>query len=426
MSNTITRGQFVQALGSDGGSLNINDLPADLQQKLLDAGVDAGDLQRIAGPDAQIRGARELGALFDLLDQVDSDRSAQSFAHKQSTDANAAPTLAGAAYDKLKEEVASRRQAAQSQGIIHFGMRPASEHEVRALRAETPAASGGVHAIKAHASDGKVDYAGRSFDLGTDAGRIAFRDALVAGPDKMPAARAQALVDKLGGVDVKTRDELAQLGLALHRVGSGDLAANRLVISGHGSGRSVLGDGTGSIKHDTIREIARLFPEGAARIEHLAMSSCFSAKSNELDQFRRDFPNLKTFWGYNGTSPLAETSAPAHLRTWASRTDGDDPSAMDPKGKNAATWNKAEGEQNFSTVSWADAERALRTSESVWANYQSGARRLPPGGRDADLDRYYRDLQNALASPDLPAASRPALEQRRDEVLRVRHPELYP
>ncbi len=62
----------------------------------------------------------------------------------------------------------------------------------------------------------------------------------------------------------------------------------------------------------------------------------------------------------------------------------------------------------------------------MWAEHQRGARTLAPGGRDAELDRYYRDLQNALASPDLPAASRPALEQRRDDVLRVRHPELFP
>jgi hypothetical protein len=426
MSNTITRGQFVRELGSDGGALNINDLPPDLKKRLLDAGVDAGDLERIAGRDAQIRGTREMAALFDLLDQVDSDRSSQSFAHKQSADPGAQPTLAGAAYDKLKEEVASRRLAAQSQGIVHLGMRPASDKEVRALRAETPAASGGVHAIRAYASDGKIDYNGRSFDLGTDAGREAFRDALVSGPDKVPSGRAQALIDKLGSVDVKTRDELAQLGLALHRIGKGDLAANRLVISGHGSGRSVLGDGTGSIKHDTIREIARLFPEGAGKIQHLAMSSCFSAKSSELDQFRRDFPSLKTFWGYNGTSPLAETSAPAHLRTWANRSDGDDPSAMDPRGSNAATWNPVEGEQNFSSVSWLDAERALRASESVWPAYQNGSRHLAAGERDPQLDLYYRDLQNALSSPDLPAASRPALEQRRDEVLRARHPELFP
>ena len=426
MSNTITRGQFIRELGADGGSLNINDLPPDLQKKLLDAGLDPADLQKFAGPDAQIRGAREMGALFDLLDQVDTNGSSQSFAHKQSEAPAAAPTVAGAAYEKLKEEVASRRLAAQSQGIVHLGMRPASDREVQALRSETPAGSGGVHAIKAYASEGKVDYDGRRFDLGTDAGRKAFRDALVAGPDKVPASRADALVDQLGRVEVNTRDELAQLALALHRVGTGDLAASRLVISGHGSGRSVSGDGgSGWIEHQTIRDIGRIFPEGAGKIEHLAMSSCYSAKPNELDQFRQDFPNLKSFWAYSHTSPLAESGAPAHLRTWASRTDGDDPSAVDPIGKNAASWNVADGEQKFPSVTWVDAENALRASQGVWAEYQDGRRTLAAGTRDPQLDRYYQDLQNALASPDLPAAARPPLEQRRDEVLRVRHPELY-
>jgi hypothetical protein len=139
--------------------------------------------------------------------------------------------------------VASRRLTAQSRGIVHLGMRPSFDREVQALTSETPAGSGGMHAIKAYASEGKVGYDGRRFDLGTDAGRKAFRDALVAGPDKVQASRAGALVDQLGRVEVNTRDELAQLALALHRVGTGDLAANRLVISGHGSGRSVSGDG---------------------------------------------------------------------------------------------------------------------------------------------------------------------------------------
>jgi hypothetical protein len=372
MSNHITRSQFVRELGDDGGSVNINDLPPELRQKLIDAGIDAAELRRIAGPDAQVQGAKELGALFDLLDHVDSDGSSDSFVFKQST-ANVQPTAAGAAYQKLKEEVASRRQAAHSQGIVHLGMRPASSQEVIALRAETPPASGGVHSIKAYASDDKIDYDGRRFDLGTDAGRESFRDALIAGPDRVPAVRADALVDQLGRAGAKTRDELAQLALSLHRIGTGDLAANRLVISGHGSGRSVSGDGTsGWIEHQTIRDIARLFPEGAGKVQHLALSSCFSAKPNEVDEFRRDFPNLKSFWGYSLTSPLAESGAPAHLRTWASRTDGGDPSAVDPSGKNAASWNIADGEQRFPSVTWADAQNALRASEGVWTEYQTG------------------------------------------------------
>jgi hypothetical protein len=164
----------------------------------------------------------------------------------------------------------------------------------------------------------------------------------------------------------------------------------------------------------------------SATSEPKEFTALFEVRSSELDSFRKNFPGLETFWGYEKTSPKAESGAPAHLRTWAGRTDGDDPSAVDPKGRNVATWNVADGEQRFPTMLWPDAERALNASEWVLAEYQSGARTLPASGRDADLDRHYRDLQNALSSSGLPASMRAGLEQRRDEVLRLRHPELYP
>ena len=372
MSNTITRGQFIRELGADGGSLNINDLPPDLQKKLLDAG--RGRRPTCRRSPARTRRSEEPGRwapCSTCWTRSTPNGSSQSFAHRQSE----APAAA-AHHGRRGLREAEGRGGQPAAGRAVPGDRPPGH--AAGVRSGGAGAAGGDPGRQRRRArhqglrlGGKVDYDGRRFDLGTDAGRQAFRDALVAGPDKVPASRADALVDQLGRVDVNTRDELAQLALALHRMGTGDLAANRLVISGHGSGRSVSGDGgSGWIEHQTIRDIARIFPEGAGKIEHLAMSSCYSAKPNELDQFRRDFPNLKSFWAYSHTSPLAESGAPAHLRTWASRTDGDDPSAVDPSGKNAASWNVVDGEQKFPSVTWVDAENALRASEGVWAEYQ--------------------------------------------------------
>lgn len=426
MPTTITRREFVDTLSAGRGSLNVNDLDPALQKSLRDAGFDPGELARVAGTDGQIRGEKEMGALFDLIDQADTNGSASSFLASKTTSGQPVSTLAGAAYDHLKAEVADRRLAAQSQGIVHLGMRSQSSQEVEALKAVTPSVSGGVHAIRAHSAQGKIEYLGREFDLGSPAGLARFRDALVSGPDRVPRDRADQFVALLGRQDVKTRDELAQLGLALSQIGSGTLPASRLVLSGHGSGRSVSGDGGAWVSHETIRDVARLFPEGAGKIEHLALSSCYSAKSAELDLFRQAFPSLKSFWGYSNQSPKAESGAPAHLRNWATRTDGDDPGQVDPAGVNAASWNKVDGEQKFPTLNRSEAEAALIATEGVWAEYQSGRRTLAPGARDADLDRYYQALQNALSARDVPADRRVELEQRRDEVLRLRHPELYP
>jgi hypothetical protein len=413
---TITRRQFVSELSAGGGSLNVNDLPADLSTKLRAAGVDAQSLAHIAGADAQLRGEAELGALFDLVDRADGDGAPRSLP-------TAAP--AGAAFDGLKEEIARRRQAASSQGILYLGMRAAAEPEVRALQQKTPFTMGGVQVIRGAAAKGVLQYDGRSFDLRTPEGLGEFRAALMTGPDAIPADRAAALVQILGDSARDTRDELAAFALSLHRAGTGALPINRLVLSGHGTGASLGGDGTGWVKHDQLRDIARLFPEGARKVEHLAISACFSATSSEIEGFRAAFPGLKSFWGYNGTSPKAETSAPAHLITWAGLTDGDDPSRVDPKGKNVATWNMVDGEQGFSHVPWPVAEAALHQHEGVLDQYRTGARSLPPGGHDLQLDRYYQDLQDALRAVDLPAEERPALERLRDEVLRLRHPELF-
>jgi hypothetical protein len=265
---------------------------------------------------------------------------------------------------------------------------------------------------------------GRTFDLRTPEGLKQFRDAIVSGPDAAPAGRADALINVLGGVDANTRDELAAFAISLHRAGKGELPIDRLVLSGHGVGEILGGDDLSWFGHDVLRDIARVFPEGAGKIEHLAISACYSAKSPELDSFREAFPRLKTFWAYAGTSPKAETGAPAHLATWAGLTDGDDLSRVDPKGKNVATWNIVDGEQAFGHVPWTVARQALQQSEGVLEQYRSGARTLPPGGHDVQLDRYYQDLQNALGAVDLPGNERPGLLRLRDEVFRLRHPEL--
>jgi len=424
MSNTVMRREFVRELGENGGALNVNDLSPEARKTLGDAGVSMAELQKLAGPDGQIGGEREMNALFAELDGIDRDGSSQSFLASTGQGQDKRTTLAGAAFQALREEVDENRRQAQSQGIVHLGMRPASEREVRRLEAVTQPGSGGVHALRGYQAEGRVELGGRDFDLASGTGLVAFREALIVGPTFMPPDRADAFLAVLRGADPRTRDELAQLGLALQRMGTGELAANRLVLSGHSSGSGITGDGGGYIHHETVRELGRVFPEGAARIEHLALSACYSAKSAELDKFRADFPALKSFWGYEGTSPKAESGAPDHLARWARRTDGDDPSQVDPGGRNVATWNVADGEQRFPSLSRWEAEAALSASEGRWHEYESGARTLERGGVDPELDRYYQNLQRALSLRDLPPERRAELEVIRDRVLQVRHPEL--
>jgi hypothetical protein len=425
MANSIRRSDFVNQLAGGDGTLNVNDLSPALEKRLEAAGVSHDDLVRIAGKDAQLRGTKEMTALFNLLDGLDARKDDTLTLKARTPDGSLEATVTGEAVEALQQEVEKRRQSSHEQGIVHLGMRAPSTAEVRALK-EATGSKGQVYSIPAYAvSDGKVTIGGDRFDLGTPAGRDQFRQAVIA--KGVPAARAQEFVDLLERANGPARDELALLGLSLHEIGAGTRKVNRMVFSGHGSGDELVGDRSGErISHETLKQLAQLFPAGAAKIEHLAMSSCFCAKDTELDVFREAFPNLKSWWGYNGMSPKAESAAPHHLRDWATKTDGDDPSAVDPRGVNAASWNVVDEKQNFPSKTLAEAEQALADAEPVWRAYRNGTRALPPGGHDAELDRFYFRIHDALAAPGLPPARRAELNQLRLEVLYTRHPEMRP
>ena len=129
---TIQSSGFARELGRDGGAINVNDLSPEMEKALADAGVRLADLRRAAGSDGQIRGDQEWAKLFKLVDRFDSDGNAGTFLAR---DAAGTETKAGALYDELKAEADRHRLAAQTRGIIHFGMRPESYREADKLAA---------------------------------------------------------------------------------------------------------------------------------------------------------------------------------------------------------------------------------------------------------------------------------------------------
>jgi hypothetical protein len=421
MGQSISRDRFVSDLAGSDGALNINDLEPATAQALKDAGVKPGDLARIAGPDAQIATEAEYRKLFAALDRLDQDGSGSSF--EVADDAGVA-TPAGEAYEQLKAEIARNRTEAHNRGIIHLGMRDASSSEVDALRRVTPDSAGGVLAIRAGASDDRVELDGKSYDLADAAGRAGYRDALINGSVGMPADKAKQLEALLAGATSRTRDELAQFGVALFQIGEGKLNANRLVLSGHGDGTRLVDDRGTRLRHDDLRSVAAAFPEGAGKIEHLAFSSCFSAtNAADLRATRQAFPNLKDLWGYAGFSPSAEKGAPRDLQNWAGKTDGDDPSRMDPTGGNVATWNKADGDQNMVRLTTRDCEKAADTAQRIVDAYESGRRSRTGGAHDGELAAAYVRVAQAVNAEGIPAELRNRLNDLKATMYALRHPD---
>jgi hypothetical protein len=415
--STVSRSNFIKDLDRTG--INVNDMDPQTQEKLKKANISQKDLMDIAGEDGQIRGAKEYSELFNRVVRHDSSSpDTNSFENSGKS---------GEAYEALKSEVDRNMTKAQSQGVIHLGMRPQSVHEANALAKANPAANGGVVRIEGYRSEGVVKYDGKSYDLKNTAGLEKFRDALTTGPDKMPKEKAQKFVDQLGTVQADGRDEVAQLGLTFHRAGKGELPVNRLVMSGHGDvNGTLMGDKGEKVRLADLESLSRVFPEGAKKIEHVAISACFCAGHANFEELKRTFPNLKSAFAYNQQSPLAETEAPAHLTKWEAMTHGKDPSQvdpLDPKTK-TATWNSVDGTQGLSNAKLEVAEDTVKQFAYAHEAYKTGKKDRAQATHDPELDLYYVSLAELQRHPDISPERKAEVDTIRREVLKLRHPEL--
>lgn len=418
---TITRKQFVSEFAK--GEINVSALSGELKTKLSAKGVSTDALKAIAGADGRISGTKEAEALFKLVDGFDKNDAPGVM---ETTGGNGAPTASGELYEELKAEVERNRTSAKNQGVVHLGMRPGSTAEAQALEKVSPADKGGVVRIEAYKSDGKLDYDGKSFDLTTASGLAQFRDALVAGPDKMPQAQARALTDTLARHPSRAaRDELAQLGLTLFRAGEGKAPVSRLVLSGHGSPTGgIIGDsGNQYFMLEDVEKLTAVFPEGAKKMEHVAIASCFGASDQAFKTLQRAFPNLKSAFAYNEFAPAADGRAPGDLKKWAKMTSGD-PSQVDPTIQKTATWNSADGLKGLPTASLEDMEKRQEALEPAYTAYVTGGKDKKLGKNDARLNEYYLRLADLVRNPDISAARKREVSARLSEVLRLRHPEL--
>lgn len=411
MSVDLNRTSFVSSLSRGAGALAVENLEHTTAHALAQAGVGYDDLVEVAGRDGTIAGRREWGALFDHLDAR----------QREGTEARLTGDAAIAART-VEDEVARHRLAARGgHGIIHVGLRAEGAIEARALdRASLGRTLAIADTSPANGLAGAVLVGGERVHLETPEDLASLGPALLR--EGMSLDRALAFTKLLAHQQPAARDELLQLGVALFRMGDGRLAADRLVLSGHSSGYAWSGGEAGNLfTQRGLRELTVLFPEGTARVRHLALAGCSTGTHRALDEYREIFPHVRSIWGYPGASPSAEAGG-HDLVLWEKAT-AKGTASVDPI-EGVATWNEIDGHQG-NVRDWFDVKADVQRTRDAWLIYARGDRPMAQAEGDRSLERHYRYLQELAGHPETEDFERVAYQAQLAEILAAWHPRMF-
>ena len=407
----ITRTSFVSSLARQDGALPVENLEHATAYALAQAGVGYDDLVEIAGRDGKVAGRREWTALFDRLDAQ----------QREGTEARLTGDAA-IATRTLEDEVGRHGLAARGgHAVVHLGLRAESAIEARAL---DRASGGRTLALRdtspANGLAGAVIVGGERVHLETPDDLARLGPALLR--EGMSLDRALAFTRMLSYEQPAARDELLQLGVAMFRMGDGRLAADRLVISGHSSGYAWSGGDAGNLfTQRALRQLTELFPEGASRVNHLALAGCSTGTHHALEEYREIFPHVKSIWGYPGASPSAELGG-KDLVLWEHATTKGT-AAVDPI-EDVATWNEIDGHQGPAR-DWRDVKDDVQRTRDAWSVYARGERPMSEAEGDRQLERHYRYLQELAGHPETEDFERVAYQGQLAEILKAWHPRMF-
>ena len=227
----------------------------------------------------------------------------------------------GATYDALALDFVRNATAAKGQApqgddrILYLGFNSASA--APELRGLGPSAT-----TVAHASAGEADcitVGTRTYDLSVPSEALRWATAIGLAPRD-----ADVVASVIAGAEPGSRDVLARVATKWADGVNAGHVPSRLVLSGHSDGDALWGDRGDHVALHDLFALARAMPSAAACIQDLHLAGCNSAKNGTAEEERKllleAFPNLKTFWGYQGASPMAPTD---HLAAWQRATVGD-------------------------------------------------------------------------------------------------------
>ncbi len=305
--------------------------------------------------------------------------------------------------------------------VLMVGVNEGATHEASALR------SRGVNVtlVKDAAVNDQIttrDASGhtQTHKLDTPEGARSF--ALTLG---LPAEQTAKIAELIHGAGHDIRDELAQLTQVWAQAERGSQMPSRMVLSGHSTGRSVWGDGNGSLEFGTLAKLAEAMPKAARSVQDLHLSACYSGGQGLMEQYRSIFPNAKTIWAYTGSAPGAHSGATAHQSRWESATRGDAASLdraiaeRTRKGENVAVWSAERGYlDGRPPAALDDVRRDVDAGRATFERFSRGDEAVRDPG-SGPLRDHYNQIQRLLQHPELPRAERPALEASRDATIRL-------
>ena len=274
--------------------------------------------------------------------------------------------------------------------ILYVGMSTSAATEAGALR----------HAAAAHVTAITPSSAStlEGCDMTTDAGVDAFVDTLDLAPAQHGAVKAALLSTSPGA-----RDEMAQIAEVWAHAEHGRTIPSRLVLSGHGSGGEVHGEGTPGLSFGALGQLARAMPRAAAQVEDVFVSACFQGQPERLRAFVDMFPNLKTANGYTDFAPSNDV---AGIARWETMTRGHVETRVPLH--EGGSWTKSRGYAGEVPSSLARAE--VSRLDVFDAYFRGDA--VDRDAHRGPLASYYSALQHLAGSRELPESERAACQAR--------------
>lgn len=300
--------------------------------------------------------------------------------------------------------------------ITFVGMNPQGQREAQRL-----ARSGKkVKFIGNSKTPDTVERNGKTYDLRTRQGIDDFTRTF-----GLPEEQRRKVADAIEKAGLGARDEIAQLAEQWAIAERGGTIPSRLVISGHSGGLGgIWGDDNGTISMDAFRALTAAMPRAAGQIRHLHLAACNTGGRQQIDQWRKMFPNAQTIWAYAGSAPGVDSGSESHLSRWERATRGmaDDlhPKTVHGtrKGEFVDTWSSRGGYRLVAGAALEDLRRKHAGFQEELGKYERGEK------TDSDPQRgplrdHYNTIQQMLRNPELPENQRAELQREAARVLRL-------